>query len=147
VVGLIPALLMLSKQFLPPEAWVQRIPDAYFTYSILLGSLLTCIIVSLLTPPVAAEQIDDFYRKVRPFGLWGGIAQRALAAGKPANAPLNPWFALVNIVVGIIATYSLYMSPVYLMGKWYAETATCLVLFLACSAILYFTWFKQLPEQ
>ena len=33
------------------------------------------------------------------------------------------------------------------MGKWYAETAICLGLFLACSAALYFTWFKQLPEQ
>lgn len=147
VVGLIPALLMLSKQFLPPAAWVQHIPDAYFTYAILLGSLLTCVIVSRLTAPVAAEQIDDFYRKVRPFGLWGDIARRALASGKPANAPLNPWFALVNIVIGIVATYSLYMSPVYLMGKWYAETAICLGLFLTCSVALYFTWFKQLPEQ
>lgn len=55
----------------------------------------------------------DFYRRVRSFGLWGGIAKRALASGKAANAPLNPWLALINIVIGIVATYSLYMSPVY----------------------------------
>lgn len=147
VVGLIPAMLMLSKQFLPPDVWMQHIPDAYFTYTILIASLLTCVIVSLLTPPVAAEIIDDFYLKVRPFGLWKDIAQRALASGKMASEPLNPWYALVNVAIGIVATYSLFMSPVYLMGKWYSDTAICISVFLACSAVLFFTWFKQLPKQ
>jgi solute:Na+ symporter, SSS family len=146
VVGLVPALMMLSKQFVGPEAWVQGIPDAWFTYSILALSLTTCVVVSVLTPPVEAEQIDDFYRKVRPFGLWGSVARRALASGKPANTPINPGLALVNIVLGILATYSLYMSPVYFMGKWYHETGVCLGIFAACSVALYFTWYKNLPE-
>lgn len=147
VVGLIPALLMLSKQFLRPDAWVQQIPDAYFTYTILIVSLLTCILVSLFTAPVAAEHIDDFYLKVRPFGLWDDIAKRALASGKPANRALNPWYALANIAIGIVATYSLYMSPVYLMGKWYQEAALCIGIFLVCAVTLFFTWFKQLPQE
>jgi hypothetical protein len=84
---------------------------------------------------------------VRPFGFWGDIAKRALSSGKPANAPLNAWYALINVAVGIVATYSLYMSPVYLMGKWYIETAACVGIFLVCSAVLYFTWFKQLPQE
>jgi len=146
VVGLVPSLLMLSKQYVAKDAWVQSIPDAWFTYSILALSFATCVVVSLLTPPVEAEQIDDFYRKVRPFGWWGDIAKRALATGKPANAPINPRIALVNILIGIVATYSLYMAPVYLMGKWYVETSVCLGLFAACSAALYFTWYKNLPE-
>jgi hypothetical protein len=95
---------------------------------------------------VDAEQIDDFYRKVRPFGFWGDISRRALADGKPANSPINPWLALVNIALGMVATYSLYMSPVYLMGKWYTETGVCVGIFVACSAALYFTWVKTLPE-
>jgi Na+/proline symporter len=146
VVGLIPSLMMLSKQFAGKDAWVQHIPDAWFTYSILGLSLVTCIVVSLVTPPVEAEQIDDFYRKVRPFGFWNGVAERALGDGKPANSPISFWVALVNIVIGMVATYTLYMSPVYLMGKWYAEAATCLGIFAACSIALYFTWYKTLPE-
>ena len=96
---------------------------------------------------MAEEHIDDFYRRVRPFGFWGSIAKRALASGQSANAPLNPSLALINILIGIVATYSLYMSPIYMMGRWYAEAAICLGLFLACSVVLYFTWFKQFPEQ
>ena len=84
LIGLIPSLMMLSKQFVAKDAWVQSIPDAYFTYSILFLSLVTCIVVSLLTPPVEAELMDEFYRKVRPFGWWGDIAKRALASGNCA---------------------------------------------------------------
>jgi hypothetical protein len=146
VVGLIPSLLMLSKQFLPPDAWVQRFPDSYFTYTILLLSLVTCIAVSLLTRPVDPKQIDDFYRKVRPFGWWNSVAKRALANGEPANEPINPWTALVNVIVGIVATYALYMAPVYFMGKWYVETGVCVAIFAACSGVLYFTWYRNLPE-
>ncbi|MBI4326820.1 MAG: hypothetical protein HY674_16390 [Chloroflexi bacterium] len=146
VIGLVPSLMMLSKQFVAKDAWVQSIPDAWFTYSILFLSLVTCVVVSRLTPPVEAEQIDDFYRKVRPFGLWRDIARRALATGKPASAPINPWIALVNVSLGTVATYSLYMAAVYFMGKWFAETGVCLGLFAVCSAALYFTWYRNLPE-
>lgn len=147
VVGLVPALLMLAKQFLPADAWLQRIPDAGFTYTILLASLVTCVLVSVLTPPVAAEQIDDFYRKVRPFGWWPKVAARALAGGQPANSPLNPRLAALNVAVGIVGTYALYMSPVYLLGKWYGNALACASVFLLCSAVLFFTWFKRLPEK
>ena len=138
VIGLIPSLAMLSKQFVAKDAWVQSVPDAVFTYTILILSLVTCVVVSLLTPPVESEQIDDFYRKVRPFGLWGTVAKRALADGKPANEPIRPGIALVNVVIGILATYSLYMAPVYFMGKWFPETLSCLGIFAACSAALFY---------
>lgn len=146
IVGFLPSLAMLSKQFLPKEAWVQTIPDDTFTYSILLVSLVASIVVSLLTPPVEPRYIDAFYRKVRPFGFWGGIRERALASGEPANAPLHLKWIPANILLGVVGTYGLYMSPVYLIGHWYARAATALFVFLICGAGLYFTWFKQLPE-
>ena len=102
--------------------------------------------MSLLTRPVAPEYIDEFYRLVRPFGWWSQIKQRVLASGKPVRAPLRGSLVAVNVLLGIVATYALYMAPVYFMGKWYIETAVALGLFAGCCAALYFTWYKTLPE-
>ena len=146
VIGLIPALAMLSKQFVVKDAWVQRIPDSYYTYTILALSALTCVVVSLLTRPVESEHADEFYRRVRPFGLWGEIKPRALAAGKPANQPISVGLIAINVPLGIVATYALYMSPVYFLGKWHTEAAVSLGIFAACCVVLYFTWYKTLPE-
>ncbi len=147
VVGFVPALLMLSKQFAGPGFWAQSVPDAVFTYAILILSLLTCIAVSWLTAPVDPVHIDRFYRRVRPFGLWGGVRERALASGEPANVPLKLRYIPVNIILGVIASYALYMTPVYAMGRWFGAAAVACGVFLACVAVLYFTWFKQLPEE
>lgn len=147
VIGFVPALLMLSKQFVGKDAWVQSIPDASFTYSILALSLVTCVIVSLRTAPVEEIHIDKFYRRVRPFGWWGGIKERAMASREPANAPLQVRYIPINIVLGLVASYALYMTPVYAMGRWFGEAAAAFSVFLACAVVLYFTWFKTLPEE
>lgn len=145
-IGFLPALLMLSKQFLPAGAWVQAVPDAWFTYSILFLSLAASIVVSLLTEPVEAAHIDRFYRNVRPFGFWGGIRERAMASGEPANAPLKLRYIPINIVLGVVATYSLYLVPVCAIGHWFGEAAIALGVFAVCVIVLYFTWFRTLPE-
>ena len=146
VVGLLPALAMLLKQFVSADHWLKDYPDSYFTYLILGLSLITCIVVSLLSRPVDSAYIDEFYRRVRPFGFWGQIKRRALVAGQPANSPLSPLMILVNLPVSIAAMYSLYMAPVYFMGKWFTESTICIGVFIACCATLYVTWYKTLPE-
>jgi len=145
VIGLIPALTMLSKQFIAKDAWLQSVPDSYFTYSILLLSLLTCIIVSLLTKPVESEHIDKFYRLVRPFGWWKSVSRRALSSDLPANAPLSVKMIPINLALGLVASYTLYMSPVYFLGAWYVEAGLCMALFGACCIVMYFTWYRALP--
>lgn len=146
LIGLIPALCMLSKQFLPEGAWIQTIPDSWFTYSILALSFVTCIAVSLLTRPVRPDHIDTFYRRVRPFGWWKAIRDRALVAGRETNAPIPLSLIAVNVPLGVAATYALYMIPVYLLGKWYFESVLCTGIFAACCIALYFTWYRTLPR-
>ena len=146
LIGLVPALLLLSKQFVGQDARIHAIPDSWFTYAILALSTVTCVAVSKLTRPVSAECIDRFYRRVRPFGLWGGVSKRALASAEPANAALKLRWIPVNIVLGIAATYALYMTPVYAMGCWFKEAAIAVLIFSVCAVALYFTWFRKLPE-
>ena len=90
--------------------------------------------------------IDRFYRRVRPFGFWGGIRDRALASPEPANAPLRLRYIPINIVLGLVASYALYMTPVYCMGCWFGKAGVSFGIFAVCAFILYFTWFKTLPK-
>jgi len=146
VIGFVPSLMLLSKQFVSQDAWVQSIPNGYFTYAILGLSFVTAIAVSLLTKPVDPKYIDPFYRRVRPFGFWSGIKERALASSEPANTQLKLKFIPVNVVVGVIASYALYMTPVYCMGRWFGTAAISFGIFTTCAFVLYFTWFKTLPK-
>jgi solute:Na+ symporter, SSS family len=147
VAGFVPSLMMLSKKFVAHDAWVQQIPDGYFTYAVLILSFITCVVVSLLTKPVDPKHIDAFYRNVRPFGIWGSVSRRALASGLPARKPLNLKFIPINLIVGITASYALYMTPVYCVGRWFGNASISFGTFLACAFVLYFTWFKTLPEE
>ncbi|MCP5537351.1 MAG: hypothetical protein H7A51_14105 [Akkermansiaceae bacterium] len=147
VSGLLPAFVLLYKNFAPAGSAVHGVPDSMFTYGILAVSLVTCIVVSLLTRPVESRHIDEFYRRVRPFGLWGQVRKRAEASALPMNAPLPVGRAMLNIVIGCIAIYSLYMTPVYLIGKWYVEAAITFSIFTLSAVGLYFTWLKKLPEE
>ncbi|NWK57500.1 hypothetical protein HW115_17920 [Verrucomicrobiaceae bacterium N1E253] len=147
VSGLIPALMLLYKKFASADAMVQSIPDDMFTYGILAISLVTCVLASLLTKPVEPECIDTFYCRVRPFGLWKEIRLRAMSSGQPVNEPIPFGRAMLNLVVGCVAIYSLYMAPVYFLGKWYLESAVCFAVFSVMSFTLYHTWLKKLPEQ
>ena len=149
VVGFIPSLMMLSKQFVAKEALgADASPTATTPTPFSSSRLSPASIVSLLTKPVDPVHIDQFYRRVRPFGILGrASAERALASGEPVNAPLNLKFIPINVVVGVIASYALYMTPVYCMGRWFDNAAISFGIFLACAMVLYFTWFKTLPEE
>jgi hypothetical protein len=147
VAGLVPAFVLLYKGFAAEGAAVRQIPDDVFTYAILTISLLTCVVVSLLTKPVEEKHIDTFYRRVRPFGMWGAVRRRALAPGLPANEPIAFGRAMLNIVLGCIGMYSLYLSPVYLLGRWYGEASLAFGIFAAACVALYFTWPKNEPTR
>jgi hypothetical protein len=57
------------------------------------------------------------------------------------SAPL----AALNVVVGLVASFSLFMAPVYFLGRWFTDGAACALVFCGCVAVLYFTWHRRLP--
>lgn len=144
--SLVPSLAMLVRAFVPAGNFLRAWPDNYYTYITLATSTLACIIVSLLTPPIEGETSATFYARVRPFGLWRDAERRARAAGlKLATAIPVPQIAL-NVALGLVASFSLFMAPVYFLGHWNAEGLICAGLFAACCVALYFSWYRTLPE-
>ncbi|MCK5001175.1 MAG: hypothetical protein KAS23_16640 [Anaerohalosphaera sp.] len=121
-------------------------PQYIMTPVLLTASLAGCIIGSLVTKPVKAEYIDEFYCRVRPFGLWSVVRQRCNVSSENIDVLIKPGRVVLNFVIGTIATYAWYMLPVYLIGHWWTGAAWTGIMALLTTLTLYFTWYKVLPK-
>ena len=54
--------------------------------------------------------------------------------------------ALVNLVFSSTAILGIYLSPMYLVGHWHAQAMLCLAAAATATVLLYFTWYRHLPE-
>jgi len=111
------------------------------------GSLVACLVVSWTTAPAESETLGKFYRTVRPFGLWGpvrgscGLSERRL--GDPAE---SPWRTVWNTAVACCGVTGMYLSPMYLVGHFYWRAGAWFGVFLCAAVVLYFTWYRRLPD-
>ncbi len=144
--GLVPSLMMLVRNFVSPDGFLGSFPVDYYIYTTLAVSAVACVAVTLMTPRIEDEVSAGFYARVRPFGWWRDAESMARARGLPMASALSGPLVAVNVVVGLAASFSLYMAPIYFLGHWPVEGAVSSVIFVACSVILYFTWYKMLPN-
>jgi Na+/proline symporter len=110
-------------------------------------SLVGCLLGTLLTKPEDDAVLEDFYRRVRPWGFWGPVLKKVLA--KEPGFQRNRDFLrdMFNIVVGIAWQISLVVLPLYIVIQEYQRAAITLAVTLGTSAILKFTWFDHLAER
>jgi len=146
LVSLVPSLAMLVRAFVPAGNILRAWPENYYTYATLATSTLACVVVSLLTPPIEAETSAGFYARVRPFGLWKDAAARARQAGLPMASAIPVGRIALNVALGLVASFALYTAPVYFLGHWPVEGAICAAIFVACVGVLYFSWYRTLPD-
>jgi solute:Na+ symporter, SSS family len=146
LVGLIPSSCILLQNFVGTDHILNSIPGAYYTFATLLVSLLGSILGSIFSTPLDDQTAIAFYAKVRPFGVWGEVAEKAKKAGVTLAEPLNVSLVVVNVVLGTLASFTLYMSPLYFLGHWFVEGAITVIVFAIACIILYFSWYLNLPE-
>ncbi|GMU92364.1 MAG: hypothetical protein AMXMBFR4_14220 [Candidatus Hydrogenedentota bacterium] len=63
-----------------------------------------------LLPPVPDERLKNFYRKVRPFGLWGPVRKMLAANGEDPRRPESDRW---DVPVALVAT--LFFVLLYLL--------------------------------
>lgn len=129
----------LSQKFVAPQLRTIE----YFPI-ILAVSTLGSVLGSLLSSPDDRAVLDRFYKSVRPWGFWGPVRARVMAAD-PSFAPnRNLPFDALNTVVGIVWQLQLVVIPVYLVFRAYRAMWICIAIFLVTSAILKKTWLNRL---
>lgn len=106
-------------------------------------SLIAGVGVSLLTSPTEVDVLENFWKKIRPFGLWKTISQRMPESEKRKNANENKrdWgnipFAIGWHLSGVVVVISL------MLHKWDVMLYGAGVWVLSCTW-LYFKWYKSL---
>jgi len=111
---------------------------------LLLVSGFACVLASFLTAPEDPEILKNFYRTVRPWGLWGPIHK--LVIEEEPDFRRNEDFKrdTFNVAVGIIAQTCLVAAPIFLVIRENASLAATLAVFGVCALILKKTWFDHL---
>jgi hypothetical protein len=101
--------------------------------------------VSLLTKPTDIETLKVFYRKVQPAGAWAP-AREAVLAEEPGFKKQSPFSRdALNTILALIGITALYVSMLYLVLHRLEVAFALLATTVACTVILYFTWYKNLP--
>ncbi|MHC4654581.1 MAG: sodium:solute symporter family transporter [Planctomycetota bacterium] len=119
----------------------------YKTFPVLfVVSTASSILASLLSKPADMETLKDFYRRIRPAGIWKPVKESVLAQ--------NPEFKrdsftldLLSGITAAVGFQSLYLVSTYICTKQWKAVALSLVVMAVCAFILYFTWFKHLPDK
>jgi len=114
---------------------------------VLLLSLIGCFAGTLLTKPDDEEVLKDFYRRVRPWGLWGPIYRKVLAEDPGFKRNTDFMRDMFNIAVGIVWQIALVVLPMYVVIWELKRAAITLAIVLATSAILKFTWYDHLERR
>jgi Na+/proline symporter len=114
---------------------------------VLVLSLIGCFAGTLLTKPDDEEVLKDFYRRVRPWGLWGPIYRKVLAEDPGFKRNTDFMRDMFNIAVGIVWQVALVVLPMYIVIWELKRAAITLAIVLATSAILKFTWYDHLERR
>jgi len=133
--------LSLAVLFLPDMPMYVQFP------LISIGSLLACLIVSFATASTETETLHTFYRTVRPFGMWGPVRAGCGLSGRELADPAeSPWRTVWNTLIACCGVTGMYLSPMYLVGHWYRQSGLWFGVFVCAAFVLYFTWYRRLPE-
>ena len=111
-----------------------------------IGSLVITLALGFVMPPAAMDVLVAFYSKVRPFGLWGPVRREAERRGLvPVGDPM-PRIDMMNGAITVVFQIGLALMPFYFFLQRWSSFLLALLLTGALAAVLYHTWYKNLPS-
>jgi hypothetical protein len=126
-----------------PMVMPKALPLYYFPW-VLLISLAGCLAGTCATPPTDEKTLMEFYRTTRPWGFWGRIHERVVAADPAFVGNRNFRRDTVNIVVGIVWQTCLTILPIYVVLKQGLPIAVTAGLLLVTCVVLKRNWLDRL---
>ena len=118
-----------------------------YTFPIILAlSLVGCLLGTWLSEPEDEAILKEFYRTVRPWGIWGPI-RRKVEQEHPGFQPnrdcKRDW---ANVFVGIIWQLCLTALPVYVVLRNWAWVGTIMGVLALTTIFIKFNWYDKLEK-
>ena len=126
------------------------VPDALVLYffPVLFGiSLIGCVIGTYSAPATDDETLINFYVRVRPWGWWKPIAEKAEARYPQVVRNKNFKRDAFNVIVGIIWQCCLTIMPMYLVVRGTGGFIISVMLLIVTTFVLWKTWYKPLCRE
>ncbi len=128
-----------------PVAFPDLQPLYAFPY-ILLVSTIGSFAGTLLTSPDDEETLMSFYERVRPWGVWGPIAQKVQAANPGFAANKDFGRDMFNVVIGTIWQLTLVVIPIYLVIREFTPMTIAIAILALTSLVLKKNWLDKLED-
>jgi SSS family solute:Na+ symporter len=112
---------------------------------ILMISLAGALIATYATKPEEDAVLMEFYRRVRPWGFWGPVRDKVMAAD-PTFQPNKDFFRdMFNIGVGTVWQTCFILLAIYLVIRSWSNAIVTLVILSVTFLILKKSWYDRLP--
>jgi len=109
-------------------------------------STAASIIGTLATAPEKDEVLMDFYKNVRPWGLWKPIYEKVKAADPDFERNKNFPRDMANVIVGIVWQMTFVLIPIYLLIKQFTGMWIGIAALAVTSIFLKFNWYNKLEK-
>lgn len=109
--------------------------------------LIGCIAGTYSAPPTDEETLINFYIRVRPWGWWKPVADKAIARYPQVTRNKNLKRDVFNVATGIVWQCCLTIVPMYLVGRGTFGLVVSVLLLIATSVILRYSWYKPLCRE
>jgi len=113
---------------------------------VLLISVAASIIGTLGTKPEKDEVLMDFYKKVRPWGLWRPIYEKVKKVDPSFERNKDFSRDMVNVIVGIVWQMTFVLIPIYLLIKQFTGMWVSVGILAVTSIFLKFNWYDKLEK-
>jgi Na+/proline symporter len=144
------ALPKIAADWQPLAEWIAAnfgvINDLYFIPPILAISTLGCIAGTFAAPPESEVTLVEFYRVVRPWGVWGPIRDKAVATFPSVRPNRDFPRDALNVAVGIVWQLCLTALPIYFVLQRWSVVGSIALILTATSVFLKFNWYDKLRD-
>lgn len=107
---------------------------------------LVAVVGSLITAPTSIEVLKDFYRKTRPWGLWGAVHKACEDESGPLKANKDFAIDMVNVAIGIVWQCAITASAMFFIIQKWAYFGWAMALVIGLTAVLKFSWWDRLRD-
>ncbi|MFD1769993.1 hypothetical protein [Sphingobacterium suaedae] len=116
----------------------------YYFPVLLLISLLGCLLGTFSSPATDEKVLVDFYIRVRPWGYWKPIADKAMAMYPDLKRNTHFRRDMFNVGIGIVWQCALTLIPMYIVVKEGVSLLTSILILAITTLILKKNWYDKM---